>query len=252
MSRKSIQIEVICKTCGGRFINSLSQRRPKKYCSVACYHSAISTAKTFVCKNCGVTYSRPGYRHRLGHGVQYCSQTCARTDSLPLIDRFFQYVGRKMPNGCILWVGQTNDRGYGLIQKTVGEQTSTIASRISYELFVQPIPDGLFVCHDCPGGDEPSCINPAHLWLGTADDNNKDKVAKGREPLGIQRPNAKLTDDAVRAIRVRYAQGGVTMKKIGEEHGVSYSIVSEVISAKIWRHVTDRISLPLAHAFADT
>ncbi len=111
-------------------------------------------------------------------GAKFCSPACYRAAcTIPFIDRFFRYVGRKMPNGCIPWTGCTNADGYGLIGSGTRQGRMVVASRASYELFVGPIPNGLFVLHRC---DTPVCINPVHLWLGTNLDNLRDMSAKGR------------------------------------------------------------------------
>ena len=78
---------------------------------------------------------------------------------------------------CWHFCGSRNQGGYGRL--TVGGRLQVV-HRLSYELFVGPIPDGLFVCHRC---DNPSCINPDHLWLGTRSENAIDCFQKGRHPL---------------------------------------------------------------------
>ena len=79
-----------------------------------------------------------------------------------------------MPNGCHIWTASVNHKGYG----TVGFNGKTYrAHRVSYTIYKGQIPDGLQVCHRC---DNPPCVNPAHLFLGTQSDNEKDKIAKGR------------------------------------------------------------------------
>jgi HNH endonuclease len=82
------------------------------------------------------------------------------------------------PNGCWVWTGRVNHKGYG---KTSWQGKDKRVHRIFYEHHHGPIPEGLQVCHRC---DNPPCCNPDHLFAGTALDNEWDKIAKGRRPMG--------------------------------------------------------------------
>lgn len=84
-------------------------------------------------------------------------------------------------NECWIWAGKRTRFGYGRV--FVNGRTNT-AHRVAWGVVNGPIPDGLCVCHDCPGGDNPSCFRPSHLWLGTDADNMADKVRKGRQSRG--------------------------------------------------------------------
>jgi len=112
-----------------------------------------------------------------------------------------------------------------------------LAHRFSWEFANGPIPDGMNVCHNCPGGDNPSCVNPAHLFLGTTLDNMRDKTAKGRQLLGERNHKSKLTKAQVIAIRERYDQGGISQTALALEHGVSTASMSVIVRRKAWRHV---------------
>src|SRR5665213_1157711 len=74
---------------------------------------------------------------------------------------------------CWLWIGGKNGGGYGCYQ-------GTTSHRISYWIYRGLIPEGMQALHNCPSGDNPSCVNPAHLWLGTQQENMDDKISKGR------------------------------------------------------------------------
>lgn len=87
----------------------------------------------------------------------------------------FLSMSRVEPSsGCWLWLLATNKGGYGEVDLIQGE---TYAHRVAYVLFIGPVPPGWFVCHKC---DHPRCVNPQHLFLGTARDNVQDSIAKGR------------------------------------------------------------------------
>lgn len=134
------------------------------------------------------------------------------------------------PNGCWLWSTHVNARGYGRIWD--GSKVVS-AHRLSYELHSGPIPPGIFVCHRC---DEPICVNPDHLFLGTHAENVADCKAKGRTRKGIHHKSAKLTEDAVRMIREAIAIGDRQVD-IGNRFGVSQKCVSMIKRGVTWSHV---------------
>jgi len=108
----------------------------------------------------------------------------------------------------------------------------------SYRRHVGPIPTGYLVCHHC---DNPSCVRPSHLFVGTPADNTADMVAKGRargaSHKGEAHPGRRLTDELVREIRDRYAAGGVTQKALAEDYGVVKSTVGMIVRGETWKHL---------------
>ena len=90
------------------------------------------------------------------------------------------------------------------------------------------------VRHSC---DNPRCINPAHLELGTVADNNRDRDERGRAALGMRHGKAKLTDDEVIAIRERYALGGESHRSLAAEYGVSHKVIGKLIRRITWKHL---------------
>jgi hypothetical protein len=153
---------------------------------------------------------------------------------IPLIDRFFRHLGRKTATGCILWAGGTNRKGYGQLGSG-GKYAPVIgAHRASYELFVGHIPDDLHVLHRC---DNPPCVNPTHLFLGTNADNKADSVAKGRHRKGERPTCTKLTEADVLAIRERYRRGGVSHRQLAKEYGVAHAQIGNLLRGTSWKHV---------------
>jgi hypothetical protein len=152
---------------------------------------------------------------------------------VPAIDRF--YLQTEVSDECWLWKGGKDSDGYGSMRSEVDGVKFDRAHRFSYAYFNGPIAKGLCVCHSC---DNPSCVNPEHLFLGTHMDNQRDMIAKGRQntPFGEQLPQTKLTVDQVVSIlkdprattliafdmrisrsSVRRIKTGVDWKQIDEE-----------------------------------
>jgi hypothetical protein len=145
-------------------------------------------------------------------------------------ERFMAKV--EVTEGCWLWRGCRNRAGYGRIG--VGGQTK-LAHRVSYELHVGPITPGMHVLHSCIA--QRSCVNPAHLRVGTAKENTADKLAQGRCPnvAGERNPRAKLTSDAVARIRTEFAAGVASRSELGRRYGVSSVMVGLIVRGKNWR-----------------
>lgn len=148
----------------------------------------------------------------------------------PPQERFWRYVDRGGPNGCWSWIGaKCRKTGYGSLQI---DGTGRRAHRFSYELHHGPIPDGMVVMHAC---DNPGCVNPAHLSLGTNQDNVDDKMAKGRHrgPRGELSGSARLT----RADVVRIRAERRTCNVWAAELGVSPKTIADARSGRTWAHL---------------
>lgn len=113
------------------------------------------------------------------------------------------------------------------------------AHRVSYEMSYGPIRDGLWVLHRC---DNPPCVRPTHLFLGTRTDNVRDMVAKGRHKTpfaayrGENHPMAKLTEAGVLEIRAR-AAAGEKRSSLCEAFGLSQAAIAHAITGRHWKHV---------------
>jgi hypothetical protein len=107
------------------------------------------------------------------------------------------------------------------------------AHRVSYELAYGPIPEGLLVCHRC---DNPPCVRPDHLFLGTNLDNMRDARAKGRNVHGETHPTAKLTLADVLEIRRAYAAREMDTYELAEKYGVRNPAISRIVRGDRWGH----------------
>lgn len=137
------------------------------------------------------------------------------------MDRLWNRTYEPDENGCMMWAGATA-RGYGQL-KVDGKVV--YAHRLAWEVYYgAPVPDGMHVLHEC---DNPLCVNPDHLFLGTHQDNMKDRQSKGRF-------SSTLTQEQVDRIRERYAEGGVLQKELAEEYGVSHTTISRILSEVRW------------------
>lgn len=168
---------------------------------------------------------------------------------IPISIRFWSKVDHRSPAECWPWIASKNNCGYGQItlKQANGRWVRASAHKLSYELTHGPVPNGLCVLHYC---DNPACVNPSHLWLGTMRDNNDDCMKKGRHKYSKNPPRcppslkargsrhgiAKLTESAVLDIRAKLAKGA-TMRSICKETGMSMSSIADVRDRVTWRHI---------------
>jgi hypothetical protein len=147
-------------------------------------------------------------------------------------ERFWSKVNKT--DSCWLWGAGCDTAGYGLIRR--GEKRGTITThRASWIINKGPVPKGLCVLHNCPNGDNRKCINPNHLWLGTADENMKDRNSKNRQAKGEKIGNSKLTEDAINEIRA--LSKIISGRKIAKLFSVGKTTIQEVLKRRSWNHV---------------
>lgn len=148
-------------------------------------------------------------------------------------ERFWLKVERKGKHDCWLWTAGTDDDGYGIFG-TTGTRAAK-AHRVSYEFKYSPIAPNIQVLHRC---DNPSCVNPRHLYRGTPMDNMQDKIIRGRERYlkGEECYQARLTSQQVRSIRRSHSKGW-SYKRLAEKFGVSRSNIAQIVSRRTWKHI---------------
>lgn len=151
------------------------------------------------------------------------------------ISRFLERVDwNSHPNDCWLWKGAKSEKSYGVVgAKKFGLNIRAVLThRLSFMLFKGDIPDGMLVCHRC---DNPPCVNPTHLFLGSQKDNSADRAAKGRnaDRRGKRNTGARLTDALVMYIATSPERGDVVAARLG----IAKSTVSMIRSGKTWLHV---------------
>lgn len=148
--------------------------------------------------------------------------------------RFWRHV--RKTDGCWEWTGSRNRDGYGTF-KAIAGAAPTRASRFMWELTFGAIPEGLLACHHC---DNPPCVRPDHLFLGTHQHNVRDMIRKGRRvipPTAATRSRAKLSPATVALIRGTYSAGGISMRQLAEQYGVNKSNIVRAINGIYWRDV---------------
>lgn len=155
----------------------------------------------------------------------------------PPMERFWRGVVRdhRQPELCWNYVAGPNRGIYGRFQVGGKGSPAVLAHRYSYEQAIGPIPPGKIIMHIC---DNPRCVNPLHLRVGTYKQNTADMIAKGRKsrisPRGEASGKAVLTEDGVRAIRMSSEQSATLARRLG----VSPNTVRSVRTGRTWSHVT--------------
>ena len=154
-----------------------------------------------------------------------------RLKALTLRERFDKKWIPEPYSGCWLWTASIDTGGYGQIKKT---DRLVHAHRVSWELHNGPIPEGLDCLHQC---NTRACVNPDHLWLGTAIDNMKHCYAEGRRNIidnrGEKNGVAKLTASDVREIRTTKG----AQREIAKRFNVSQTRISKIKRGEAWSHI---------------
>jgi hypothetical protein len=147
---------------------------------------------------------------------------------------FFAKV-RLTESGCWEWIGAKGRFGYGCIRI---QRRLYQSHRLSYSWFVGSLGVDRVVRHRC---DNPPCVNPAHLEIGTHADNVRDTISRGRkvQAVGVRIATAKLDPAKVREIRALAKQGMLSQRAIGRRYGVSHAVIGAIIRRRFWKQVGD-------------
>jgi hypothetical protein len=206
-SRQSRKIELVCLQCGSPFLAYPSRvKNGAQFCSPRCYLAGPT-------------------RRRGRSGTAVCS----------LPERFWPKVDKT--GECWLWMAGKTADGYGVIGAGGRAGRDLLAHRVAWELTNGPIPVDTWVLHNCPGGDNPSCVNPAHLYLGTRLENTRDAVSKGQIPQGERHWMAKITDAQALEIRSLH-QAGWSLHALANHVHLSLPEIGYIVSGRGWRHLS--------------
>ena len=148
--------------------------------------------------------------------------------------RFWSQVRKGNADDCWEWTGYKSDQGYGRVNYKYPIRT-TKAHRFSYYLAHGSLPENMSVCHRC---DNPSCVNPAHLFLETNAGNMADRERKGRGVTPFSRGSAKgnavLTESQVLEIKAAIKAGNVSQSELARKYGVAKPTINNIAQGYNW------------------
>lgn len=177
--------------------------------------------RTYICPGCQAVFENHGsYRNHARFNQGGCS----------FEKRFWGRVDKNGPNGCWVWTGVTNERGYGMI--CWGGNKNYRAHRYVWEQKHGPTPSYQFCLHKC---DNRRCVNPDHIFLGSYKENAHDMISKGRAKLYTR---AKITKEDAEQIRrdfVRVNSRKSNAKELAGRYGVQVGAIYAVVHGKVWQ-----------------
>ena len=183
----------------------------------------------YTCWRCGNQFSRAPYEVRNSEKL-FCSNAC-RIKSPSPAEKL--EAGTRRTEGCWLWTGAKSSNGYGKITQRRKRKTENWSThRLAWIVAFGDIRPGASVLHKC---DVRLCVRPDHLFLGTHAENMHDRNEKGRHAHGAAHPNAKITEEIVKAIRQRHHDG--LTRNIMAEFRISRTTVCRIVNKESWRHV---------------
>lgn len=148
-----------------------------------------------------------------------------------LIKKFFDRICITK-GGCWWWLGNKTRAGYGVISHL---KYKIYAHRVSWFLYQGYDPGKLFICHRC---DNPACVNPEHLFIGTQKDNSDDKLRKNRQAHG-DKLSGKLSVDDVIEIKRLYDNEELDQLQLASKYNVNQSTISRIVKGKTWTFINE-------------
>lgn len=148
-----------------------------------------------------------------------------------VVRRFENKVNYAGKNECWEWIGCIGNHGYG---ETTVSRKKALTHRVSWSIYRGEIPAGMQILHHC---DNPPCVNPRHLFLGTQSDNMKDMTIKGRRANGAKNGNSKINELDVVNIRMLGRTGRLKQKTIGKMYRLSSQQISHILAVRRWKHI---------------
>lgn len=222
-----------CAACGKEMFLKPSHSS-QKFCCMAC--RSVGHFEIRTCPECSSPF-RVELNRALANRGEFCSRKCQRLANLPE-KRFWKKVSKEGPipvhvpelGPCWVWTCSVDELGYGFFRVSNRENMRK-AHRVSW-LMAHGDPGKLLVLHKC---DNPSCVRPDHLFLGTNQDNCDDRERKGRGArlIGESSPRAKLTEAHVLEIRA----SGESVASLAKRFCVATSTIAHAISRRSWSHI---------------
>jgi hypothetical protein len=182
----------------------------------------------FICRHCSCPFSVPPWRARME--PQFCNRSCRWNHFRSLAAARFAAL-HATGEGCWPWQGPLDADGYGLFPHA---NRTVRAHRFSFTLHRGVIPAGMHVLHAC---DNPRCVRPDHLFLGTNQANVDDMIRKGRQARGADIHTAKVNEATVKEIRSRYAARRANLRALAQEFGIGYAGLCDIVYRRSWKHV---------------
>lgn len=189
---------------------------------------------TKICEHCGGRFERhPSFGRSQWENTKFCSMVCSgaaaslrNAEERPSLQGKFNSLFTR-GEGCWEWQGTIDGYGYGVVDYAGSRYRAHV---LALEFDGRTVPQGMVACHHC---DNPRCVRPDHLYVGTQRQNVQDASRRGRLLKGDRHHQSKLTENQVREIRrldLPYAE-------IARLYGVSRPTVTRAIKGKTWRHV---------------